>query len=443
MFNEGNFFEIQFNTPIFAPSIKMKVFKFGGASVKDANAVRNVAGILERFRDERLLIIVSAMGKTTNALEQVADAYFKGKTDEMWEHYHKVKEFHDAIIADLLEDKKYNVYDEIDNQFVELESLLEQKPEGGYDFIYDQVVSFGEIISTRIVSSYLKENGFSNRWIDARNFIFTSGPHRNANILWEDTEEIISKRLKPIVEKQIVITQGFIGKAPNAFTATLGREGSDYTAAIMAYCLGADSVTIWKDVAGVMNADPKRMPGAIKIDELSYNVAIELAYFGATVIHPKTIQPLKSKNIPLYVKSFVNPDAPGTVVSSAAHDETELPFYIFKDNQALVKISTRDFSFIVEDNLKTIFSALTDCGISLNLMQNSAISFSICVNNDEQKLAALKHALEGHYNVTISADTGLATVRNYNNEAMEKALDGKKLLLEQKTEHVLQMVIEN
>lgn len=419
----------------------MRVFKFGGASVKDAAAVRNVAGILERFSDEKLLIIVSAMGKTTNALEQLAKAYFKGSTEEMWGHYHKVKEFHDTIIADLLEDRKYNIYDEIDNQFVELESLLEQKPEGSFDFVYDQIVSFGEILSTRIVSSYLKENGFTNRWIDARNFIFTSGPHRAANILWDETEEIITKRLKPIVEKQIVITQGFIGKSPNAFTTTLGREGSDYTAAIMAYCLGADSVTIWKDVAGVMNADPKRMPEAIKIDELSYNVAIELAYYGATVIHPKTIQPLKSKNIPLYVKSFVNPDAAGTVVSNTAHDEMELPFYIFKDNQTLVKISTRDFSFIVEDNLKNIFSVLTDCGISLNLMQNSAISFSICVNNDEEKLEKLKTALSAHFNIEITPGTELATVRNYNNTAMEKALAGKKLLLEQKTEKVLQMVV--
>lgn len=420
----------------------MRVFKFGGASVKDAAAVRNVAGVLERFRDEKLLIIVSAMGKTTNALELLAEAYYKQDTETIWAHYRKVKDFHDAIISDLLEDKKYNVYDEIDNQFVELESLLEQKPDGSFDFIYDQIVSFGEIISTRIVSSYLKENGFSNRWIDARNFIFTTGPHRGANVMWKDTEEIITKRLRPIVEKQIVITQGFIGKAPTAFTATLGREGSDYTAAIMAYCLGADSVTIWKDVAGVMNADPKRMPDAIKIDELSYNVAIELAYYGATVIHPKTIQPLKSKGIPLYVKSFLNPDAAGTVVSNEAHDETQLPFYIFKSNQALVKISTRDFSFIVEDNLKNIFSVLTDCGITVNLMQNSAISFSICVNNDEVKLAALKNALEGHYNVEISADTELATIRNYNPQAIKTVLKNKNLLLEQKTEKVLQMIIK-
>lgn len=420
----------------------MRVFKFGGASVKDADAVRNVAGVLERFRDEKLLIIVSAMGKTTNALELLAEAYYKQDTETIWAHYRKVKDFHDAIISDLLEDKKYNVYDEIDNQFVELESLLEQKPDGSFDFIYDQIVSFGEIISTRIVSSYLKENGFSNRWIDARNFIFTTGPHRGANVMWKDTEEIITKRLRPIVEKQIVITQGFIGKAPTAFTATLGREGSDYTAAIMAYCLGADSVTIWKDVAGVMNADPKRMPDAIKIDELSYNVAIELAYYGATVIHPKTIQPLKSKGIPLYVKSFLNPDAAGTVVSNEAHDETQLPFYIFKSNQALVKISTRDFSFIVEDNLKNIFSVLTDCGITVNLMQNSAISFSICVNNDEVKLTALKNALEGHYNVEISADAELATIRNYNPQAIETVLKNKNLLLEQKTEKVLQMIIK-
>ncbi len=420
----------------------MRVFKFGGASVKDAVAVRNVANILERFRDEKLLIIVSAMGKTTNALEQLAAAYYKQDTEQVWKQYKEVKDFHDAIISDLLEDKKYNIYDEIDNQFVELESLLEQKPEGSFDYTYDQIVCFGEIISTRIVSSYLKENGFSNRWIDARNFIFTSGPHRAANVLWDETEEIIKKRLKPIVEKQIVMTQGFIGKAPNAFAATLGREGSDYTAAILAYCLDADGVTIWKDVKGVMNADPKRMPDAIKIDELSYNVAIELAYYGATVIHPKTIQPLKSKNIPLYVKSFVDPDAEGTLVSNAAHDEMELPFFIFKQNQALVKISTKDFSFIVEDNLKNIFSLLSEKRIAVNLMQNSAISFSLCVNDDAEKLSELEAALENQYKIKITQGAELITVRNHNPEAMQKAIGEKKLLLEQKTEKVLQMVVK-
>lgn len=421
----------------------MRVFKFGGASVKDAAAVRNVANILERFSGEKLLIIVSAMGKTTNALEQLATAYYKQDTEQVWKQYKVVKDFHDAIISDLLEDKKYNIYDEIDNQFVELESLLEQKPEGTFDYTYDQIVSFGEIISTRIVSSYLKENGFSNRWIDARNFIFTGGPHRAANVLWDETEEIIKKRLKPIAEKQIVMTQGFIGKAPNAFAATLGREGSDYTAAILAYCLDAESVTIWKDVKGVMNADPKRMPDAIKIDELSYNVAIELAYYGATVIHPKTIQPLKSKNIPLYVKSFVDPDLEGTIVSNEAKDETELPFFIFKQNQALVKISTKDFSFIVEDNLKNIFSLLSEKRIAVNLMQNSAISFSLCVNDDAEKLAELEDALHHQYKIKITHDAELITVRNHNTEAMQKAINGKKLLLEQKTEKVLQMVVCN
>lgn len=421
----------------------MRVFKFGGASVKDAVAVRNVAEILERFRSDKLLVIVSAMGKTTNALELLASAYYKQDTEQVWKQYKVVKDFHDAIISDLLDDKKYNIYDEIDNQFVELESLLEQKPEGTYDYIYDQIVSFGEIISTRIVSSYLKENGFSNRWIDARNFIFTSGPHRAANVLWDETEEIIKKRLKPIVEKQIVMTQGFIGKATNALSATLGREGSDYTAAIMAYCLDAEGVTIWKDVKGVMNADPKRMPDAVKIDELSYNVAIELAYYGATVIHPKTIQPLKSKNIPLYVKSFVNPEAEGTVVSNAAQDETELPFFIFKQNQALVKISTKDFSFIVEDNLKNIFSILSEKRIAVNLMQNSAISFSLCVNDDAEKLAELEEALQHQYKIKITNGAELITVRNHTPAAMQKAIGDKKLLLEQKTEKVLQMVVCN
>ncbi len=421
----------------------MRVFKFGGASVKDAAAVRNVAGILERFRSNKLLVIVSAMGKTTNALEQLAAVYYKQQTKEIWKQYKIVKDFHEVIIADLLEDNKYNIYDEIDNQFVELESILEQKPDGSFDYIYDQIVSFGEIISTRIVSTYLKENGFSNRWIDARNFIFTNGPPRAANVLWDETEEVIKKRLKPIVEKQIVMTQGFIGKAKIGFSATLGREGSDYTAAIMAYCLDAEGVTIWKDVEGVMNADPKQMPDAVKIDELSYNVAIELAYYGATVIHPKTIQPLKSKNIPLRVRSFLHFDIVGTVVSNNAKDEVKLPFFIFKDKQALVKISTKNFSFIVEDNLKNIFSILSEQRITVNLMQNSAISFSLCVNNDTEKLQAFETALKNQYKIKITQGAELITVRNYTPNAIQKAIGDKKLLLEQKTEKVLQMVVCN
>ncbi len=418
----------------------MRVFKFGGASVKDAASIRNVAHILSLFQGEQLLIVISAMGKTTNALENLAKAYFKGSS-ESDSIIKEIKHFHHEIIKDLLKDKPTKVYDEIDNLFIDLESIIGRKNDKDFDFIYDQIVSFGEIISTKIVSLFLNENGFNNRWIDSRNFIATDNTYREGKINWDETVNAISKRLKPIVEQQIVVTQGFIGRSTENATTTLGREGSDYSAAIFCFGLDAESVTIWKDVAGVMNADPKRVPDAKKIDRLTYNEAIELAYYGATVIHPKTIQPLKSKNIPLYVKSFLNPEAEGTVVSNFETENTDTTFFIFKGNQQVLHIGSKDLTFIVENNLKNIFSQIADARVKVNLMQNSAISFDLCVTYEEEKVHVLEENLKDSYHFSQSGPLELVTIRNYNDEAIKKITTGKRIVLEQKSTNTIQFAI--
>lgn len=418
----------------------MKVFKFGGASVKNADAVRNVGNVLQAFEGEEVLVVVSAMGKTTNALELLATAYFENK-EEKHDIYKQVKIFHEEIIKGLLHSSSSHTYDDIENLFIELECELENSPDTNFDKVYDQIVSYGEIFSSRVLSAYLNEAGIKNRWMDAQNFICTDNTYREGKVDWDITGNLISKKLKPIVKKQMVVTQGFIGRNKDNFTVTLGREGSDYSAAIFAYGLDAESVTIWKDVAGVMNADPKKFPDAIKIDAISYPKAIEMAYFGATVIHPKTIQPLQSKNIPLLVKSFVNPTAEGTVVGVSKEKEVHLPTIISKGNQLLISISSKDFSFIVEDNLSKIFDAFATHKVKINLMQNSAISFSVCVDNELNKVNQLIQYLEKDYTIKTNAGVSLLTITNYTQETLAKHLQDTQLLIEQKTRNTVQLVV--
>ncbi len=419
----------------------MQVFKFGGASVKDATAVRNVGEIVKRFGKEKLLVVISAMGKTTNALERLTTSYFK-QTGETKKLFDEIKQYHDNIIKDLISDIHPHGFDDIENTFIELECLISGTPEGSFDFHYDQIVSFGEIICTKIVSIYLNQTNIRNRWVDARNFVHTDTSHREGKIDWNKTKQIIHSKLKPLVEKQIIITQGFIGNSPNNNTTTLGREGSDYSAAIFAYALEATSLTIWKDVAGVLNADPKRFKDTMKIDALNYNEAIELAYYGATVIHPKTIQPLQSKNIPLYVKSFVAPEEEGTTVSSSPHDLIKMPVYIVKSGQTLVSISSKDFSFIVEENLSKIFEVFAKHAIKTNLMQNSAISFSACVNTDDENLQKLQDALSLQFNIRINKGCELFTARNVRSIQQVEYVKDKIILLEQRTRSSIQLVIQ-
>ncbi|MFI5220951.1 MAG: aspartate kinase [Bacteroidia bacterium] len=418
----------------------MKVFKFGGASVKNADAVKNVAGVLQLYQNDELLIVVSAMGKTTNALETLARAYFN-KDKQKNKIYKEIKTFHDEVIDGLLKNKSSHAYDDIENLFIELECMLETKPESTFDCVYDQIVSYGEIFSSRIVSTYLNEAGIKNRWMDAQNFIVTDNNYREGRVDWEITTSMISSKLKPIVKKQMVVTQGFVGRSQNMKTVTLGREGSDYSAAIFAYGLDAKEVTIWKDVDGVMNADPKKFVHAVKLDALNYSHAIELAYYGATVIHPKTIQPLQSKNIPLYVKSFVNPKGKGTLVANNSK-EKNIPTFISKPGQVLLSISSKDFSFIVEDNLSKIFELLASHKIKMNLMQNSAISFSVCVDNSGENLQQLKSELAINFDIRSNDEVELLTITHYDNKAIAKLTKGKNILLEQRTRATVQFILK-
>lgn len=371
----------------------MKIFKFGGASVKDAQGVQNVAHIIQSYNQNNILVVISAMGKTTNALEQVVHHCFHN-TGMANQALQTVFDYHNEILNNLFgEDNLVGVSD-IKNLYLELECFVDNPNlQEDYDFLYDQIIGYGEMMATKIVSNYLLSQKIANQWVDARNFILTDSRHRDARVQWKETEKVIKNRLLPIAKKNLVITQGFIGKGFSGETTTLGREGSDYSAAIFGSVMGAESITIWKDVAGVMNADPKKFNNAVLIPELTYNDAIELAYYGASVIHPKTIQPLQANGIPLFVKSFINPDDNGTKVS-ADSSTISVPCKIHKDQQLLLEISTRDFTFIAEDHLKQIFQALSENKVRCNLMQNSAIYFRCVIDNKENRHEPLIHSLE-------------------------------------------------
>lgn len=418
----------------------MKVFKFGGASVKDADAVRNVAKVLKLFPKDRLVVVVSAMGKTTNALERLTDAFFYKKEDPV-KVLEEIREYHFGIMAGLFP-KDHPVFDDIHNTFVELDWAIEGEPTHPYDHEYDQVVCMGEIISTKIVAAYLQQEGISANWCDVRDLVKTDNTYREGKVDWELTGKLVANHFSKGGNGSITITQGFLGCTSENFTTTLGREGSDYTAAILAHCLGAESVTIWKDVPGVLNADPKWFDQTQLIGQLSYQDAIELAYYGATVIHPKTIKPLQNKNIPLYVRSFVKPEEKGTMISDLA-SPLPIPCFIFKVNQILISISPKDFSFIVEENFSDIFRLFSEHGVRINTMQNSAISFSICADNDERKVAGLVKALQDTYRVLYNELVELVTIRYYDQATIDRVTVGKKVLLEVKSRYTVQLVVKN
>tara|TARA_B100000674_G_scaffold476225_1_gene470159 strand:- start:452 stop:1690 length:1239 start_codon:yes stop_codon:yes gene_type:complete len=411
----------------------MIVYKFGGASVKDAAGVRNVVSILQAESDVNLMIVISAMGKTTNALEAIVNAYYSGDAPSL----DSVKQYHFDIMTQLFE-RNHPIYDKVNNLFVEIEWMIEDAPTSTYAYEYDQIVSVGELLSTTIISAYLNECGFTNRWLDARDIIRTDNTHRNARVDWELTQSLIQKEVSKGLP---VLTQGFIGCTSENFTTTLGREGSDFTAAILAHATQAEEVVIWKDVTGILNADPRFFEDAQKLKSLSYAEAIELAYFGAKVIHPKTIQPLKDKKIPLRVRSFVDGTNDGTVVSEGAEVKPFLPSFIVKENQVLLSISAQDLSFIVEDHLSHIFYLFSEYGVRVNVMQNSAVSFSVCVDDDAQKVPALIDALKKEYQVLYNDELTLYTIRHYNDDSMAKVLKDKTLLLEQKSRHTVQLVV--
>lgn len=414
----------------------MRIFKFGGASVKDADGIKNVFSVLEKVGHEDTLLVISAMGKTTNALEVVIKNYFE-KSNELHSSLQEVKKYHYQILMDLFEDEEHDVYFAVNSLFADLEYFIRSNKSPNYNFVYDQVVSFGELISTTIVSHYFAHAGLKNNWIDVRNFIKTDNTYRDANVDWEKTQQLISKGVK---KKALNITQGFLGSDENNFTTTLGREGSDYTAAIFAYCLNAESVTIWKDVPGVMNADPRYFENAILLNQISYREAIELAFYGATVIHPKTLQPLQRKEIPLHVKSFVNPLLPGTSVAKGQDLEPQTPCYIVKRDQLLISLSSIDFSFIMEENISEIFALFHQYKMKVSLIQNSAISFSVCVEDKFGNFNDLKNILAKKFKVAYNENVSLYTIRHFNKEAAEMVEKGKTVLLKQISRETLQVV---
>jgi aspartate kinase len=417
----------------------MKVFKFGGASVKDAEGIKNVYNLLQQVGHEDVLLVISAMGKTTNAFEVVIKNYFD-KAPDLQASVQEVRKYHNQILMELFDDEDNAVFAAVTKIFTDLESFFKNNKSPNYNFVYDQVVSLGEILSTTIVSHYFNYLGLKNHWLDVREFIKTDNTYRDAIVNWDATQKTISKNVK---KKNLNITQGFLGSDDNNFTTTLGREGSDYTAAIFAYCLNAESVTIWKDVPGVLNADPRYFENAILLNQISYREAIELAFYGATVIHPKTLQPLQKKEIPLYVKSFINPLLPGTSVSKGADLEPQTSCFIVKKNQLLISLSSLDFSFIMEENISEIFLLLHKYKIRVHLIQNTAISFSVCVDDKFGNFAELKSILSKKFHVTYNDNVSLYTIRHFTEKSADAVSKKKEVLVRQVSRETMQIVTKD
>lgn len=415
----------------------MRVFKFGGASVKDADGVRNVVSVLKETGHENTLLVISAMGKTTNAMEALVDAYFEDKS-AIASEISDIVEYHMAILGDLFENPQHSVYKKVKVLIDEVNGFLAWNKSPNYNFVYDQVVGYGELLSTTIVSAYFEEIGVKNTWLDVRNYIKTDSIYRDTTVNWEKTQKNVSAINKDVLN----ITQGFLGSDDNNFTTTLGREGSDYTAAILAYCLNASSVTIWKDVPGVLNADPRYFKETQLLNNISYREAIELAFYGASVIHPKTLQPLQGKEIPLHVKSFVNPKDKGTTVGKGIGIEPKVPCFIVKKNQVLMKLSSLDFSFIVEDSMSELFKLFHQHKMKVDLIQNSAISFSVCVDNKFGGLEPLLNTLKSTYKVVHQEGVSLYTIRHFDANALESLQNGHEILLEQRGKETVQLVVK-
>lgn len=414
-----------------------RVFKFGGASIRDIEQIKNVGRILLTFNEENLVVVFSAMGKVTNMLEDVVDSYIK-RTDVCISKLNKVKDFHLFILEGLF-DKDHDIYNKINNLFLEIEWVLEVDPNEDSAYYYDQIVSVGEFLSTEIMSAYLLKIGFDNIWYDARDLIRTDNTYRNAKVDWGQTTMFINSQIKD----KHCITQGFLGCTSENFTTTLGREGSDFSAAILAFSLNAKELVIWKDVPGLMNADPAYFEDAELLERVSFDEAIELAYFGAKVIHPKTIQPLKKKSIPLRIKSFLNPTANGSRIIDEGAVKKEIPSYIIKKDQILISISDASLAFIIETHMSQIFSLLAFYAVEVNMMQNSAVSFSICVDNDKYKIPKLIQDLKDHFNVFYNDELTLYTVRNYTSKSLYNLVGDKEILLEQRTRNTLQVVLRD
>ena len=423
----------------------MKVFKFGGASVNSADAVRNMGQIVQTHLESTpLVVVVSAMGKTTNLLEKLVP----GSADSQCvkELRQQLESYHLNIAKSLIPNDK-SIVDKVLDLLHQLDHTLDRLNSSGdqavqqYNYNYDQLVSFGELLSTTIIAAYLNSLGIKTLWADARQLLRTDNHFREGGIDWKETARSVKTLMSDSMHYSVVLTQGFIGGTADGHTTTLGREGSDYTASILAYCLDAESVTIWKDVPGFLNADPKFFNDTVKINQIPYNEAIELAYYGASVIHPKTVKPIQNKSIPLYIKSFVTPTSEGSSVGNYHTISPETPLYIFKNNQILLSILPRDYSFIAEDNLQVIFGILNELGIRVNLMQNSALSFSICVDNNPQRIGVLIERLQGMFRVRYNENLQLITIRYYTQEVIDRIVAGRPILLEQRSRSTEQIIV--
>ena len=413
----------------------MKVFKFGGASVKNSDSIRNIVEIIRSYGTNELIIVVSAMDKTTNALENVLELYLKNN-QEYLQKIDQIFIFHDKICRDLFP-KNHNVFSGLKNIITKLVSFLKNNKSPNYSFVYDQTVSYGELISTFIINSYFIEEKLKTNFIDARNCIKTDSNYRGGNIIWDKTNENIRDNIKI---NQLNLTQGFIASDKNNFNVTLGREGSDYSAAIFAFAVNAESLTIWKDVKGLLNGDPKYFKNTELIKTISYSEAIELAFYGASVIHPKTLQPLQKKEIPLYVKSFEKPDQNGTEINKNLELSPKVPCYIFKNKMIFIKIFSLDFSFAIDENLSHIFKKIDECKMKVDVIQNSAISFSICLNDKYDQIDNLLKNLKEKFKIEVFKNTSLYTIRHFDEKSIEVVSKGKKLLLEQRTEKTVKLI---
>ena len=421
----------------------MKVFKFGGASIETVERARHVAQLVSDDRNQKLLVVISAKGKTTNALEKIVDTFYSGHISEAQQLFAALEADHQLYADQLLGFRSDALSQKLTELCTEVEWVLSEQHDRPYDYYYDQIVSIGELLSTSIMAAYLNQIGISSEWIDVRDMMKTDDTYQDANIQWDKTEKLAKNVFDKAFERyKVVITQGYIGSTDDNASVTLGREGSDYSAAVFANIMNAESVTIWKDVPSLLNADPKIFPNTVPIEEITFHEVIEMAYYGAQVIHPKTIKPLQNKNIPLYVKCFLDKNLKGTLIHNTVKSIQYPPIMVLKTNQILLQVNTRDYSFITEDNLSKIYNLFHDCKIKINMIQNAAISFVACIDNNPDRLEELLKALEKEYDVKRNENLFLFTVRHYTQNILDEELRNRTILLEQKTRQTIQMVVQ-
>lgn len=420
----------------------MQVFKFGGASLKDAASIKNVASIIQDYCNEPLLVVVSAIGKTTNELEKVVEHYYRHQRETASQLFYGVQNLSLQIAKQLIPDLQHPLFNQLHQLFSDIEWQLGEKAYEPYDYYYDQLVSRGELISSMIVNAYLKENNLQTQWLDVREVLRTDDTYRDGRIDWETSQKQMNEKVIPLLKKyRVVVTQGFIGATSTKKSVTLGREGSDFSAALFANMLDAESLTIWKDVEGLKNADPRLFEDTLNISNINFNEVIEMAYYGAQVIHPKTIKPLQNKNIPLYVKCFLDKTLPGTVINGSNGFQKLPPIIVLKKQQVLITVTTRDFSFISEENLSTLYDIFHRLKIKLNLMQTGAINCSFCVDKRSDKIEKLIKALHTHFKISYDESLEILTIRHYEEKMIHQLTKGRQILLEQKSPHTIQMVM--